>query len=118
MHLRTIKVTQTRILTEKDLILACTGQFNDDGTNMTIYSRHRVEHACFGDQVENDYDTHCTRASINTQYLTQEGKGGLSDTQRPNARTEWGINRQNEGSLFTFSSVSVVPIYLHLYMLI
>ena len=39
------KVLQTRILTEKDLILACTGQFNEDGTTMTIYPRHRVEHA-------------------------------------------------------------------------
>ena len=97
--MRTIKVTQTRILTEKDLILACTGQFNDDGPNMIIYSRHRVEHACFGDQVENDYDTHSTQASTNTQHLTQESKGSLSDTQRPNARTEWGMNRQNERSL-------------------
>ena len=25
-----------------------------------------------------------TRASTNTQYLTQESKGGVSDTQRPN----------------------------------
>ena len=23
------------------------------------------------------------------QYLTRESKGGVSDTQRPNARTEW-----------------------------
>ena len=29
------------------------------------------------------------RASTNTQYLTQESKGGLSDTKRPNARAEW-----------------------------
>ena len=35
------------------------------------------------------HDTHSTRASTNTQYLTQESKGGLSDTHRPNARTEW-----------------------------
>ena len=93
------------------MLLACTGQFNDDGPNMTIYSRHRIE------QVENDFDmyTRSTRASTNTQYLTQESKGGLSDTQRPNARTEWGMNRQNERSLFTFISFSVVHIYLHLY---
>ena len=25
----------------------------------------------------------------NTQYLAQESKGGLSEIQRPNARTEW-----------------------------
>ena len=83
--MRTIKVTQTRILTEKDLILACTGQFNDDGPNMIIYSRHRVEHACFGDQVENDYDTHSTRASTNTQYLAQEIKPLIhrGQTQEP-----------------------------------
>ena len=37
-HLRTVKVSQTSILTEKDLILARTGQFNEDGTNMTIIS--------------------------------------------------------------------------------
>ena len=43
--LGTAKVLQTRIRTEKDLIFACTGQFNEDGTNMTVYSRHRVEHA-------------------------------------------------------------------------
>ena len=43
--LGTAKVSQTRILTVKDLILACTGQFNEDSTNMTIYPRHRVEHA-------------------------------------------------------------------------
>ena len=100
------------------MIFACTGQFNDDGTNMTIFSRHRVEHACFCDQVENDYDTHSTQASTSTQYLTQESMGGLSDTQRPNPRTEWGMNRQNERSLFTFISFSVVHIYLHLYKLI
>ena len=44
-HLKTVKVSQTSILTEKDLILARTGQFNEDGTNMTIYPRQRVEHA-------------------------------------------------------------------------
>ena len=41
----TAKVLQTRILTEKDLIFPCTDQFNEDGTNTTIYVRHRVEHA-------------------------------------------------------------------------
>ena len=35
------------------------------------------------------HDTHSTRASTNTQYLKQERKGGLSDAQRRNARTEW-----------------------------
>ena len=43
--LGTAKVLQTRILTEKDLILACPSQFNEDGTNMTMYQRQRVEHA-------------------------------------------------------------------------
>lgn len=46
-HLRTVKVSQTNILTEKHLILARTGQFNEDGTNMTICPRHRVEHGIF-----------------------------------------------------------------------
>lgn len=46
-HLRTVKVSQTSILTEKDLILARTGQFNEDGTNMTICPRHRAEHGTF-----------------------------------------------------------------------
>ena len=48
--LRTAKVSQTRILTEKDLILACTGQFKEDGINMTMCPRNM---ACFGDRVEN-----------------------------------------------------------------
>ena len=46
-HLRTVKVSQTSILSEKDLILAPTGQFNEDGTNMTICPRHRAEHGMF-----------------------------------------------------------------------
>ena len=46
-HLRTVKVSQTSILTEKDLILARTGQFNEDGTNMTIRPSHRAEHGTF-----------------------------------------------------------------------
>ena len=46
-HLRTIKVSQTSILTEKDLILARTGQFNEDGTNMTVCPKHRAEHGMF-----------------------------------------------------------------------
>ena len=46
-HLRTVKVSQTRILTEKDSILACTGHFNEDGTHMTICPRHRAEHGMF-----------------------------------------------------------------------
>ena len=52
-HLRTVKVSQTSIPTEKDLILANTGKFNEDGTNMTICPRHRAEHGMFGDRVEN-----------------------------------------------------------------
>ena len=46
-HLRTVKVSQTNILTEKDLILARTGQFNEDGTNMTVCPGLRVEHGIF-----------------------------------------------------------------------
>ena len=33
-------------------------------------------------------------------------------------KNDWGMNRQNERSLFTFISFSVVHIYLHLYKLI
>ena len=46
-HLKAVKVSQTNILTEKDLILARTGQFDEDGTNMTICPRHRAEHGIF-----------------------------------------------------------------------
>ena len=46
-HLRTVKVSQTSILTEKDLILARTGQLNEDGTNMTVCPKHRAEHGMF-----------------------------------------------------------------------
>ena len=35
------------------------------------------------------HDTRSSRASTNIQYLSQKSKGGLSDTQGPNARTEW-----------------------------
>ena len=45
--MRTVKVSQTSILTEKDLILVRTGQFNEDATNMTICPRHRAEHGTF-----------------------------------------------------------------------
>ena len=52
-HLGTVNVSQTSIPTEKDLILARTGKFNEDGTNMTICPRHCAEHGMFGDRVEN-----------------------------------------------------------------
>ena len=41
------------------------------------YLTHVEQTACGGE------------STTNTQYFTQESKGGLSDTQRPNARTEW-----------------------------
>ena len=46
-HLRTVKVSQTSILTEKDLILARTGNFDEDGANMTICPRHRAKLGVF-----------------------------------------------------------------------
>ena len=46
-HLRTVKVSQTSVLTEKDLILARTGHFNEDGNKMTICPRHRAELGTF-----------------------------------------------------------------------
>ena len=52
-HLKAVKVSQTNILTEKDLILARTGQFDEDGTNMTICPRHQLNMAYFGDRREN-----------------------------------------------------------------
>lgn len=46
-HLRTVKVSQKSILTEKDLILARAGHFNSDGANMTICPRHRADFGIF-----------------------------------------------------------------------
>ena len=46
-HLRTIKVGQTSLATEKDLILAHTGHFREDGANMTICPAHRAELGTF-----------------------------------------------------------------------
>ena len=46
-HLRIVKVSQNSILTEKDLILARTGRFDEDGANMTICPRHRAELGIF-----------------------------------------------------------------------
>ena len=46
-HLKTVKVSQTSILTEKDLILARAGKFNEDGSSMTICPRHRAENGMF-----------------------------------------------------------------------
>ena len=40
-HLRTIKaVSQTSLPTERDLIVARTGHFREDGADMTIYPGH------------------------------------------------------------------------------
>ena len=46
-HLRIVKVSQNSILTEKDLILARAGRFDEDGANMTICPRHRAELGIF-----------------------------------------------------------------------
>ena len=46
-HLRTIKVGQTSLPTERDLILAHTGHFREDGANMTICPAHRAELGIF-----------------------------------------------------------------------
>ena len=42
-HLRQVKVSQTTLSTEKDLILAQDGLFGDDGATRTICPRHRAE---------------------------------------------------------------------------
>ena len=43
-HLREVKVSQTCVGSEKELILACAGLFCDsDGRDFTIYPKHRVE---------------------------------------------------------------------------
>lgn len=52
-HLRTVKVSQTNILTEKHLILARTGQFNEDGTNIQYVRDTELNMAYFGDRWEN-----------------------------------------------------------------
>lgn len=46
-HLRMVKVSQTNILTEKDLILARSAHFDEDGDTMTICPRHRAELGMF-----------------------------------------------------------------------
>ena len=44
LHLRTIKVGQTKLPTEKkDLIRIRTGHFREDGANMTTCPAHRAE---------------------------------------------------------------------------
>ena len=42
-HLRQVKVSQTTVSTEKDLILARVGLFADDGATRTICPRHRAD---------------------------------------------------------------------------
>ena len=46
-HLRTIKVGQTTLPTERDLILARTGHFREDGAYMTICPADRAEIGTF-----------------------------------------------------------------------
>ena len=52
-HLRAVNVSQTSILTEKDLILARSGHFEEEGLNMTVCPKHRAELGIFGDLEEN-----------------------------------------------------------------
>ena len=46
-HLRAVNVSQTSILTEKDLILARSGHLEEEGLNMTVCPKHRAELAIF-----------------------------------------------------------------------
>ena len=46
-HLRAVNVSQTSILTEKDLILACSGHFEEEGLNITVCPKHRAELGIF-----------------------------------------------------------------------
>ena len=46
-HLRAVNVSQTSILTEKDLILARSGHFEEEGLNMTVCPKHRAELGIF-----------------------------------------------------------------------
>lgn len=77
-HLRTVKVSQTNILTEKHLILARTGQFNEDGTNMTICPRHRVEHGIFWRPMRKCVEmSKEIMSKWNTLVPVGAGKGGM-----------------------------------------
>ena len=42
-HLRQVKVSQTTVATEKNLILARAGLFDEDGATRTICPKHRAE---------------------------------------------------------------------------
>ena len=46
-HLRAVNVSQTSILTEKDLILARSGHFEEEGLNMTVCPKHQAELGIF-----------------------------------------------------------------------
>ena len=52
-HLRAANVSQTSIPTEKDLILARSGHFKEEGLNMTVCPKQRAEQRIFGDLEEN-----------------------------------------------------------------
>ena len=47
VHLRTVNVSQTSILTEKDLILAHSGHFEEEGLGMAVCPKHRAELGIF-----------------------------------------------------------------------
>ena len=46
-HLRTVNVSQTSILTEKDLIPARSGHFEEEGLNTAVCPKHRAELGIF-----------------------------------------------------------------------
>lgn len=46
-HLRAVNVSQTSIFTEKDLILARSGHFEEEGLNITVCPKHRAELGIF-----------------------------------------------------------------------
>ena len=52
-HLRAVNVCQTRILTEKDLTLALSGDFEEEGLNMAVCPKPELNLEFFGDLEEN-----------------------------------------------------------------
>ena len=52
-HLRAVNVSQTRILTEKYLTLALSGDFEEEGLNMAVCPKPELNLGFFGDLEEN-----------------------------------------------------------------
>ena len=66
-----------------DLILACTGQFKEDGINMTMCPRNM---ACFGDRVEN---VTCAHPVLTWKSEGQAREGSdIGDEQRNHVKVE------------------------------